>query len=127
MNDSLLPPKPLLRGIIPKSFAEDTFDRRIPDIFTQVIIYILSIIIIIRLFLKKIYIYIYIILIFIKFNLFQVVKNFEDALNKVDPSENEKLKEGKEIKSKLEKLVDDIINDREFNELNKGKKLILIN
>jgi hypothetical protein len=85
MNDSLLPPKPLLRGIIPKSFAEDTFDRRIPDIFTQ------------------------------------VVKNFEDALSKVDPSENEKLKEGKEIKSKLEKLVDDIINDREFNELNKDE------
>jgi len=85
MNDLLLPPKPLLRGIIPKSFAEDTFDRRIPDIFTQ------------------------------------VVKNFEDALSKVDPSETDKLKEGKEIKYKLEKLVDDIINDREFNELNEDE------
>jgi len=85
MNDSLLPPKPLLRGIIPKSFAEDTFDRRIPDIFIQ------------------------------------VVKNFEEALNNVDLSEKEKINEGKEIKIKLENLVDDITNDRKFNEISKDE------
>jgi len=80
MNDTLLPPKPLLRGIIPGSFAEDTFNRRLPDIFTQ------------------------------------VVKTFEEALKNVDSSENEKIIEGKEIKLKLEKIVDDMKNDRELIE-----------
>ena len=53
MNESLFPPKPFLRGIIPNSFAEDTFNRRIPDIFTQVFIYYYIIIII-----ELIYLYI---------------------------------------------------------------------
>ncbi|OUM65398.1 hypothetical protein PIROE2DRAFT_51046, partial [Piromyces sp. E2] len=81
MNESLFPPKPFLRGVVPKSFAEDTFDWRIPDIFSQ------------------------------------VNKTFDESLKNVDPSDIEKIKEGKEIKIKLEKLLDDIKNDREFNEL----------
>jgi len=36
MNESLFPPKPFLRGVVPDSFAEDTFKWRIPDIFSQV-------------------------------------------------------------------------------------------
>jgi len=85
MNESLFPPKPLLRGIIPNSFAEDTFDRRIPDIFSQ------------------------------------VIKTFEEEIKKVNLYEIEKINEGEEIKKKLENLLDDIRNDREFNEICKDE------
>jgi len=57
----------------------------------------------------------------------KVNKTFGEALENVDSSEVEKIKEGKEIKIKLEKLLDDIKNDREFNELVPGKNNDIFN
>jgi len=81
MNESLFPPKPFLRGVIPNSFAEDTFNWRIPDIFTQ------------------------------------ASKTVEEAIKNIEPNDVEKINEGKEIKNKIDNIIDDIKNDREFIEV----------